>query len=170
VAHEPANRSVAPHVVLMCGIAGSGKTTYAIDLEAKGYVRLSIDEEVWHRFGCYGIDYPPSLYGEHSTAAERVLAARLVKLVQDGQDVVVDFSFWRRSQRDRYRRLVTTAGGRCDVIYLKADAQALRRRLAVRSRRFDANAAFPITEEVLVRYLASFEEPHGAGETVIASG
>ena len=34
-------------VVLMCGIAGSGKTTLSQNLEKHGYVRLSIDEEVW---------------------------------------------------------------------------------------------------------------------------
>ena len=33
----------------MCGIAGAGKTTYAKALEASGWVRLSIDEEVWER-------------------------------------------------------------------------------------------------------------------------
>ena len=40
----------------MCGVAGSGKTTYAQRLEAEGYVRLSIDEEIWQRFGRFGID------------------------------------------------------------------------------------------------------------------
>jgi GTPase SAR1 family protein len=45
-------------VVLMCGMAGSGKTTFSQRLEASGFTRLSIDEEVWQRFGRYGIDYP----------------------------------------------------------------------------------------------------------------
>ncbi len=30
----------------MCGVAGSGKTTYAQGLEAQGYTRLSVDEEI----------------------------------------------------------------------------------------------------------------------------
>lgn len=33
-------------VVLMCGPAGSGKSTYARRLEAQGMVRLSIDHEL----------------------------------------------------------------------------------------------------------------------------
>ena len=57
-----AQRPVQPEVVLMCGIAGSGKTTYAKDLEARGYVRLSVDEEIWHRFGRYGVDYEAEEY------------------------------------------------------------------------------------------------------------
>jgi adenylate kinase len=31
-----------PIVVMMCGVAGSGKTTFAQQLEKKGFVRLSI--------------------------------------------------------------------------------------------------------------------------------
>ena len=34
-------------VIMMCGICGSGKTTYAKQKEKEGYVRLSIDEEMW---------------------------------------------------------------------------------------------------------------------------
>ena len=35
-------------VILMCGPAGSGKSTYARGLEARGYVRVSFDGEAWH--------------------------------------------------------------------------------------------------------------------------
>jgi hypothetical protein len=46
-------------------------------------------------------------------------------------------------------------------------SDTLRARLNSRSRRFDANAAFPITDEILNDYLTGFEEPSGEGETVI---
>jgi len=82
-----------PRVVLLCGVAGSGKTTYAKQLEAQGYVRLSIDEEVWARFGRYGIDYDPAKYPQLSATAEEALRASLLTLVEQGRDVVVDFSF-----------------------------------------------------------------------------
>ncbi|WP_407991977.1 AAA family ATPase [Kitasatospora sp. CMC57] len=36
-------------VVMMCGLPGSGKSTYARALEGRGYTRLSIDEVVWSR-------------------------------------------------------------------------------------------------------------------------
>ncbi len=32
-------------VIMMCGVCGSGKTTYAKKKEQEGYIRLSIDEE-----------------------------------------------------------------------------------------------------------------------------
>ena len=61
---------------------------------------------------------------------------------------------------DRGRR------GTWRLIYLKADP-VLRQRLQDRSRRFDGNPAFPITDELLASYTASFEEPYDEGEEVI---
>ena len=34
-------------VIMMCGVCGAGKTTYAKKKEKEGYIRLSIDEEMW---------------------------------------------------------------------------------------------------------------------------
>ena len=157
-------------VVLMCGIAGSGKTTYAQWLERDGYVRLSIDEEVWRRFGRYGLDYQPAAYQAHAQEAEDHLRRRLLTLIAAGRDVVVDFAFWRRSDRDRYKRLIEAAGGTWTLIYLEAEPDELRRRLDLRTRRYDANAAFPITPELLDTYLAAFEAPTHEGEHVITIG
>ena len=85
---------------MMCGVAGSGKTTFARKLERTGYIRLSIDEEMWRRFGRYGVDYAESRYPEYSAQAEDHLKSVLVSALRRGSDVVVDFSFWQRSRRD----------------------------------------------------------------------
>lgn len=156
-----------PEVVLLCGVAGSGKTTYAKQLESLGYTRLSIDEYIWQYAGQYGIDYEPQEYERLQVEAENALRDRLVNLVAAGRRVVVDFSFWRRARRDRYKALVQDAGGTRRLIYLKADPDEVRRRLKERATRFDANAAFPITEQMLEQYLAGFEEPVDEGEEVI---
>jgi hypothetical protein len=66
-----------------------------------------------------------------------------------------------------YKQLIEELGGRWRLLYLRVGSQELRRRLAERNERFDANAAFPIGAERLAGYLASFEEPHGEGEEVI---
>lgn len=165
-----ATGSKGPLVVLMCGVAGSGKTTYAQRLERQGYVRLSIDEEVWRRFGRYGIDYDIDDYARLSQVAEKALRTRLLELIAEGRDVVVDFSFWQRASRQEYKRLVESAGARWRLVYLQVEPDVLRRRLAERAVRFDANAAFPITEEVLTGFLAGFEAPSGEGEEVVTTG
>ncbi len=159
-----------PLVVLLCGVAGAGKTTWAKRLEAEGYVRLSVDEEVWARFGRYGRDYPPQDYARLSAIAETVLRDRLLELLGQGRDVVVDLSLWQRAEREEYKRLATGAGARWRLVYLEADVDVLRRRLAQRAERVDANAAFPITDDVLATYLAGFEVPDGEGEEVLRLG
>lgn len=156
-----------PEVVMMCGVAGAGKTTYALNLETQGYVRLSVDEEIWRRFGRHGVDYEPEQYEQHSEVARKAVRERLLSLLADGRDVVVDSSFWQRSQRDEYKRLIEQAGGRWRLLYLRADPKLLRHRLDARAERCDASAAFPITVERLDHYLRVFEPPSGEGEQVI---
>jgi len=159
--------NLTPLVVMMCGVAGSGKTTFAQQLEKEGFVRLSIDEEIWATNGRFGIDFPVEKYEEYKLDAERKLRNQLVKLIQNKQQVVVDFSFWQRSRREKYKQLIEEAGGKWKLIYLKVHPNDLRKRLEIRSQRFDANAAFTITEEILTSYLNGFEVPKGEGEIVI---
>ncbi|EFM12686.1 conserved hypothetical protein [Paenibacillus curdlanolyticus YK9] len=169
VIEELAERLKEPSafVVMMCGVAGSGKTTFAQQLEQAGYVRLSIDEEIWSTNGRYGIDYSPDDYEQLKRDAEAKLRKELITHVRNQRCVVVDFSFWARSRRDEYKQIIEEAGGQWALVYLKVGPEELRKRLRIRSERFDANAAFPITEEILSSYLSGFEMPVGEGEIVI---
>jgi predicted kinase len=157
---------LSPLVVMMCGVAGSGKTTFSQQLEKQGFVRLSIDEEIWATHGRYGIDFSMEKIEEYKKEAERKLRDLLVKLIHDKEQVVIDFSFWQRARRDKYKQLIEDFGGKWKLIYLKVHPDDLRERLKLRNKRFDANA-FPINEEILNSYLIGFETPKGEGEIVI---
>ncbi|WP_419882191.1 AAA family ATPase [Peribacillus sp. B-H-3] len=98
-------------VVLMCGVAGSGKTIFSQKLEKEGFVRLSIDEEVWSANGRYGIDYTVEKYREYLDKAHMKLRDKLVKFILNKKHAVVDSSFWRHSERDEYKQIIETAGG-----------------------------------------------------------
>jgi GTPase SAR1 family protein len=102
---------VTPLVVMMCGVAGSGKTTFSQRLEKEGFVRLSIDEEIWMTRGRYGVDFSIEKIEEYKKEAERTLRTRLKKLIQEKQQVVIDFSFWDRARRDRYKQLMQAVIG-----------------------------------------------------------
>ena len=69
-------------VIMMCGICGSGKTTYAKQKEKEGYVRLSIDEEMWKTYGRKGIDYHNEQYEKFSEIVEMALQKELLSLIQ----------------------------------------------------------------------------------------
>jgi predicted kinase len=99
--------------------------------------------------------------------AEAALRERLVDLIAAGRRVVVDVSLWKRAHRDQYKDIAQNAGGTWRLIYFKTDPGEVRRRLELRATRFDANAAFPITEQVLQQYMAGFEAPSGEDEEVI---
>ena len=82
-------------VIMMCGVCGSGKTTYAKKKEQEGYIRLSIDEEMWKLYGRKGIDYPEEQYEKLS---EQVEAALQKKLDVYKRQIITDF-FRRRKKR-----------------------------------------------------------------------
>ena len=159
--------SAASVVVMMCGVAGSGKTTFARKLEKEGFARLSIDEDIWATHGRFGVDYPEQNYESYKVESEMKLRGELVNLLQAKHHIVIDFSFWQRQKRNDYKHLIKRYGGVWELIHLKVQPDELRQRLLIRSERFDANAAFPITEDILARFLSGFEIPNGEGETVI---
>ena len=154
-------------VIMMCGVCGSGKTTYAKQKEKEGYVRLSIDEEMWEIYGKKGIDYPDDRYDELSEKVEDMLRERLLHLIKDGKDVVIDFSFWNREKRGFYRSVIEEAGGTIELVYMKASKETLQKRLKKRNQHLNANAPFIITEEILEHHYNGFEEPHREGEIIL---
>lgn len=148
-----------PRVVLMCGIAGSGKSTHAKELERQGWLRLSIDVDAWRR-GHREMPLPAELTDDIRTQQRQALVAA----VRAGRDVVVDYSFWSRAQRDDYRQLARQAGAAVEVHYCAVTAGAARGRIAARNAGPRSADTYAIEAETLAEYLAGFEEP-GPDET-----
>lgn len=139
-------------VVFMCGPSGSGKSTYARRLEADGMERLSFDVEAWRR----GITDVPAPV-EVLTEIEIDLKSRLLELVAQGRDVVLDFPFSTRSMRQEYRDLLGAVGVVPETVYLDVDAETIARRLRSRSA---ANADDLVIDDAVLRaHLAAFEPP-----------
>jgi hypothetical protein len=149
----------APRVILMCGVAGSGKSTHAKELERRGWLRLSIDVGAWQR-GHREMPLPVELTDDIRAQQRQALVAA----VHAGQDVVVDYSFWSRAQRDDYRQLARKAGAEVEVHYCAVTADAARDRLAARNAGPRSADTYAIGGETLTAYLAGFEEP-GPDET-----
>lgn len=152
----------------MCGLPGAGKTTYAMELVRRGYVRLSIDEVVWQRLGQRdaGLVLEAEAFDQLKEEVRREQRQELVELMLAGRDVVVDYSFWSRAARDDYRALIDNHGCRWELVHLKADRTTLKGRLEARNGEEGANSV-TVDETLFNRYLANFEEPNGEGEQVV---
>ena len=148
-----------PRLILICGLPGSGKTTFAKELAPKvPAVRLSPDE--WKHD--LGIDY----YDEQRRVQ---LENRLWQLGQElltlGQSVILENGFWTREERDELRLAARTLGVPVELHYLEAPVEELWRRLALRNDEARPGAA-PIEREDLEKWALQFEAP-GAAERAL---
>lgn len=156
-----------PTVYMLCGLTGAGKTTMARRLAEPGLQRLSVDQIIHQRFGRQDEDFPTSDYLRLHAQVISELDERLVQMLEQGRNVILDYGreFWTRQSRDRYKRLIEEHGGCWKLIYLRADRELLLERLRERNRCRGADA-FYVTEKRLDQFMAQFEEPHDELEIV----
>ncbi|KAI0397603.1 ATP/GTP-binding protein [Xylariaceae sp. FL0594] len=147
-----------PVVVMMCGIAGAGKSTLSKALVSAlpSFTRLSLDGIVAEKHGICGVDYDNANgeYDRYLDEAWEECKRRLAGFLrpttapsspltstststkpQEGKakDVVFDRAFWNKADRDEARRLISDLGGRSVLLYLKApDKETLWRRICGR--------------------------------------
>lgn len=153
---------------MMCGVCGSGKTTFARKKEKEGFIRISIDEEMWRLYGARGIDYPNDNYEELSSIVESKLQNDIVNYIKEDKNLVIDFSFWSKSNRKYYKNFLEELGADIQLIYLKVDKETLRKRIESRNKNHNANSQF-IDEKTFEMYYNEFEEPKDEGEIIITS-
>ena len=139
-------------VVLTCGPAGAGKSTYARRLEEQGYVRLSFDETAW-QLGHRRHPVDAAAGDEVHTLLQR----RVLEVLADGGRVVVDTSFWSRASRDRYRAFLAPHGVVPVVHHLDTPVATILQRLAERQGAHGDDVLVP--PDVALAYVAGFEAP-----------
>lgn len=146
-----------PTVYLLCGLPGSGKTTFAKKLEMSGVIRYTLDEEL---FKMYGKDFPPEKYSEYEIATKQRIIENLKQDISTGKSAVLDWGFWKRTERDDIKQLVGSLGAQCKLLYFKTDSNELLERVQIREQ--ENNHA--ITADLLEKFEHEFEEPNIAEE------
>jgi predicted kinase len=127
---------------MLCGLPGSGKTSLARRLEARGALALSLDDWMVAR----GAD--DELSAEVAQEQWQTAAAAL----QAGRDVVLDWGFDSRQERDEIRARAAEIGAEARLLFLDLPKPELYRRLAMRE--------WPsVSAEDLDRWSGEFEVP-----------
>lgn len=155
-----------PWCVLMAGLPGSGKSTLSHALAGRGYVRICPDEEMFHRHGVYGVDFPRGIFPELERSVLAEMLTTLGELLKSGNNVVVDHGFWTPEDRTRWRNAAKAADATPVLVYLAASPEELWSRISKRNE-FHANDPNSIyfSESDLRRYRTRFippgeDEPH----------
>lgn len=140
----------------MCGLPGAGKTTRARELEVHyGAVRLTPDEWITRLLGPNPSHDALHAARDPTESLQWELASRLLTL---GIDVILDFGFWSREEREHYRDQAAAAGAGSVVHFVDATPELLRQRLAARRRDQPANT-FQVSEAQLAEWSTLFQRP-----------
>ena len=141
---------------LMVGLPCSGKTTLAQKLEHElPALRLNLDE--WH-IRLFGQDAEePEHHARHSLI-EAILWNIASRALELGTNVILDYGFWAREEREDYRLRAKQLGASSEVHYLDVPEDELLRRLEKRNSR-PSQESFLISEEAMKPWIAFFQKP-----------
>lgn len=150
------NRRVAT-LHLMVGLPGGGKTTEAKKLEQKyNALRLTPDEWQHHLFGH---DIADPAHEERHTKVEELMWDVAVKVLQLGIDVILDFGFWTKAERDEFRQKAHLLGAESKVHYNDVPKEVIWERLVARNKLAGSDAVFYVGREEFDEWSSLFEVP-----------
>lgn len=141
---------------IMVGLPCSGKTTRARALEAElPALRLTPDE--WH-LRLFGQDADAPEHDQRHGIVEGIMWEVAQRTLTLGTDVILDYGFWGREERDGLRAQARALGAGFEMHYLPVSEPELLRRL--RARNADPSGrSFVISEQAMRGYMAQFQAP-----------
>lgn len=145
-------------VYLMCGKICSGKSTHAAALRrAHRAVVLSVDEITLALFG----QDAGAEHDTYVTRAEAYLYQKSLEILGDGIDVILDWGFWTRRERDEARAFYAERGITAELHYLDIPQAEWMRRIEQRNRAVLAHEtdAYYVDEGLRAKFEAIFEAP-----------
>jgi uncharacterized protein len=133
-----------PQLWITRGVSGSGKTTLSeAVVQRHEAIRLRSDIERKRLFGLAPNDRPSpqlatTMYSDDATEQTyRRLGELAGRVLDAGYSVIVDATFLRRSDRDRFHDLANQHGVGFAILDCHSDPQTLRQRVADRASRGD---------------------------------
>ncbi len=151
-------------VRMIHGFVGAGKTTFAKKLEQEtGAVRFTLDERMIER---HGANPPTDKFGEYEAETQGVLWEEAKAILNEGKDVILDYGFWKRADRDHYRAMAEELGADVKLYNIQCPEEEIRRRVVERTETMP-DGAFYIDENALEEFRQRFEPIDPETETSI---
>ena len=141
---------------LMVGLPCSGKTTLARKLEDElPALRLTLDE--WH-IHLFGQDAEEPEHDARHSLIEAILWNVASRALELGTNVILDYGFWAREEREDYRLRAKQLGVSSEVHYQDVPEDELLKRLEKRNSR-PSQESFLISQEAMKPWIAFFQKP-----------
>jgi len=141
---------------LMVGLPCAGKTTLALTLEREySAIRLTLDE--WH-LRLFGQDAEDPEHNARHSLIESLLWEVASRALALGNNVILDFGFWAREEREDYRSRAKKLGASSEMHFIDVPHDELLRRLAQRNTQ-PSKLSFRMPEEMMKPWIAFFQKP-----------
>ena len=138
-------------VHLLCGRPGSGKTTFARELEeTHRAVRYTYDEWMVQLYGRSPEQFE-ALFNRVSNLIWRIATRNLAL----GTDVILDKGFWDKRDRENTKQAAAAIGADSKLYFLDAPIDVLRNRVLTRSK----SDALWINDQAFTEFINRFEPP-----------
>lgn len=139
---------------LIHGFVGSGKTTYAVQLERElPALRFSIDEWI---ISLYGRNPPVEEFEDYYGRASDLIWEVAARVLALGHDVIMDFGFWSRASRDQARQRVCDVGAEAVLYCVTCADDVMRSRVLTRTAEMPEGTLY-IDESAIASFRTQFE-------------
>lgn len=149
-----------PKVLIMCGKICSGKSTYAekLKLENKAVI-LSVDEITLALFENQAgekLDFYVEKLKEY-------FLKKSLDIVEAGADVILDWGFWTKKERDYAREFYDSRNISYQFYYMNVGIDEWKKQILKRNQEIKREQleAYPIDKGLLSKVEKMFEEPDG---------
>ncbi len=156
-------------VYLICGKICSGKSTYAEQLRVKNNaVLLSTDEITLALFGQHCGDK----HDDYVERTQNYLFNKSLELLEVGINVILDWGFWMKEERDYAREFYNSQNIECEFHYIDISDETWQARLKKRNSEILAKEtnAYYIDDNLAKKFGLIFEVPNTDEIDVIYRG
>lgn len=149
---------MAAKAILICGKICSGKSTYAQKLKKQNNaVLLSVDEITLSVFdGDLG-----EKHDEMTGRIQKYLFEKSVQIIESGVSVILDWGFWRKTDRELARDFYESRSIPCELHYIDISEDTHRLNIAERNKAVSEGrtSAYFVDEGLYEKFCGIFESP-----------